>query len=132
MSSLKWEHPSFYVNFPSYFQLWSLNQDITFPNLSIDPKFVFWNVGLGLCILPSFPQFIKEVENWNFRKASDALPNFFQFTKIFENWDFWTPLAFIFYQTMRIVLQYDMWRKRGRANFWLNYQFSSKNVYAIM
>ena len=29
----------------------------------------FWNVGLGLCIFPSFSQFIREVGNWDFWKA---------------------------------------------------------------
>ena len=52
----------FYVNSPSYFQ-WSLDLDISFPNSSIDSTLGFWNLGLGLCILPSFSQFIKEMGN---------------------------------------------------------------------
>ena len=50
---------------------------------------------------------------------------------MFENWDFWSPLAFIC-QVMKIVFQYDMWHKRGGANLWLNYQFSSKTFYLII
>ena len=59
-------------------------------------RFKIWiNVGLELCILPSFSLFIKVV-NWDFWKAKAALPNFSQFSKMFENWDFWSLLAFIF------------------------------------
>ena len=59
---------------------------MTFPNSSIGSKSGFRNVvGLGLCI---FPQFKKEMENWDFWKAKVAFPNFFQSIKEFENWDF--------------------------------------------
>ena len=66
-----------------------------FPNSSIDSKFGFWNVGLGLYILPSFSQFMKEIEHCDFLIAYAALWNFSQFTKKFENWDFWSPLTLI-------------------------------------
>ena len=48
---------------------------------------------------------------------------------MFENWDFRSPLAFKPCKTMRTVFQYDMWCKKGGANLWLSYQFSSINVY---
>ena len=46
---------------------------------------------------------------------------------------FEVPLPSYFCQTVRIVFQYNIWRnKRGAANLWLNYQFSSKNVNIIL
>ena len=38
----------FYVNFSPYFQQWGLNQDLTFPNLSVDSKLGFLKVSLRL------------------------------------------------------------------------------------
>ena len=45
---------------------------------------------------------------------------------------FEVPLPSHFCQIVRIIFQYGMWRKRGGANLWLNYQFPRKNVYNIM
>ena len=95
-------------------------------------KFRFWNVDLGLCILPSFLQFVKKMENLDFWIAAVSLPKFSQFIKEFQNLDSRSVLAFIFCQMMRIVFQHDMWRRIGEANLWLNSQFSKTSVYIIM
>ena len=110
----------------------SLHWEINFPNSSRDSKFRFWNVGLGLCILPSFFQLMKEMENRDFSLAEAALPNIYEFTKEFEKWDFWGTPTFIFCQMVRTVYQCNMWHRRGGVNFWLNCQFSGKNVYIVI
>ena len=52
-------------------------------------------------------------KNRDFWKAWIAFPTFPQFTKKFENWNF-CPLAFIFGQMVRVVFQYnDMWHERS-------------------
>ena len=63
MLSLKCEHSFFNVKSP-FFSTVTLY--IQLPNSSIDSKFGFSNVGLGLCILTGFTQFMKEMENWGF------------------------------------------------------------------
>ena len=67
MLSLKCDHPLL-CEFPVLFSAAKLKLG-HFPNSSIDSIFGFWNVGLGLCIFPSFSQFIKEMGNWDFGKA---------------------------------------------------------------
>ena len=54
----------FYVNSPSYF----LKLGHKFFQFIHRFRFRFWNVS-GLCILPSFFQFIKEIEFWILWKA---------------------------------------------------------------
>ena len=124
---------------PSFF-MWNqhliFNSDallVTFPNSPIDSKFGFWNVGLGLYILPSFTQFMKQMKNWDFWIAYCRLHIFIGSLKslnigIFEVF----RLAFIFFHMVKIVFQNDMWRRRRRANLWLNCQFWRKIVYIIM
>ena len=45
---------------------------------------------------------------------------------------FEVPFPSYFCQTVRIVFQYDMWHKKGGANFSSNYQLSSKSACIIM
>ena len=49
-----------------------------------------------------------------------------------ENWNFWIPLTFIFCKIVRIVLQTWYVYRRGVANFWLNWQFSRKEMFIFM
>ena len=105
-----------YVNYPSYFQQWNLNEDIIFPNLSIGAKLRFLSVSLRLffqvfsnsqkdfavfkCYSSWTSQFFPvhdTMESWVFWKQAWAvLLKFSQFTKELGNWDFWsvpyTPL----------------------------------------
>ena len=81
----------FYVNSPSYFQQRSVDLDISFPNSSVDSTFEFWNVGLGLCIFPSFSRFIKRWEIGifeNLRLHFQIFPNSLKSLKI----QIFTPL----------------------------------------
>ena len=129
--SLKCDHP-FLCKFPILFSTVRFKLAYILSQFIHRSKCVFWNVGLGLCILPSFSQFIKVVD-CDFWKASrlhyQIFPNSLKCLKIriFE-----VPLPSYFCQTVKKVFQYDMWRKRRGANLWLNYQVLSKNVYIIM
>ena len=59
MLILKCDHP-FLCEFPVLFSTMKLKLGNNFSHFI---KFGFWNVGLGLCILPSFFKFTKEMEN---------------------------------------------------------------------
>ena len=49
-----------------------------------------------------------------------------------ENWYFWVLPTFIFCQIVRPVFQAWYVCRRGRAELWLNYQFSRKNVHKCL
>ena len=70
----------FLYEIPILFSTVKLKLRKNFTNSTIESKFEFWNVDPGLCILPSFSQFTKEMGNWDFRVAF-----FSQVTKEFEN-----------------------------------------------
>ena len=66
---------------------------MAFPNSSINSKFGFWNVALGLFILSNFSQFTKELENSDLKSP-----------------------CFHILSNDGIVLQNDMWRRGGGVN----------------
>ena len=87
--------------------LWNLVFSLhiqVFPYPQRDRKLRFLNVVLaGLLI---FYQYIEEIKNWNFWiLLSTVLPNISQSTKHLRNTDFWSSLAFIFCQIVKIAFQ---------------------------
>ena len=79
MSSLKYSH-SLLCEFPMLFSRGNLKLWHKFSQLI--HRFNIWILKCwsGLCIFPSFSQFIKEMGNWDFWKSVIAFPDFSQFT----------------------------------------------------
>ena len=66
--SLKCDHPLL-CEFSILFSTVKLKLGHKFSQLINRFNIGIWNVGLGLCIFPSFSQFIKEIGTWDFWKA---------------------------------------------------------------
>ena len=83
MLRLKCDQPC--VTSPTYFQQWNLNQDITFPNSSIDLKLGILTIGLYFDVFPNSQR------DWKLGFSNVALAtivNFSQYMEEIENWDF--------------------------------------------